>query len=78
MSDYREKYDILSKKKEKLVGTMDITAAICHPNPELPKDFLSHEQSWIRTGFEDPYTTLEQEDFAKCDYECPDEITKNQ
>ncbi|CAG8443027.1 13508_t:CDS:2 [Dentiscutata erythropus] len=44
------------------------------PNPELPKDFLSHEQFWARTGFEDPYTKLEQEDFAKCDHECSDEI----
>ncbi|CAG8462443.1 11502_t:CDS:2, partial [Dentiscutata heterogama] len=29
---------------------------------------------WVRTGFVDPYTKLEQEDFAKCDYECSDEI----
>ncbi|CAG8447325.1 5673_t:CDS:2, partial [Scutellospora calospora] len=56
------------------VGVRHVHDIAFKPHPELPKDFLSHEQFWARTGFEDPYTALEQEDFAKCDHECPDEI----
>ncbi|CAG8722220.1 42093_t:CDS:10, partial [Gigaspora margarita] len=41
------------------------------PNPELPKDFLSHK---ARTGFIG--NPIEQDDFAKCNHEYPDEIHK--
>jgi len=44
-----------------------------HPNPDIPKDFISHKLFWERTGFRDPYSAQEQQDFAKCDHECPDE-----
>ncbi|CAG8438292.1 8031_t:CDS:10 [Funneliformis caledonium] len=44
-----------------------------HPNPEISKDFISHKLFWERTGFRDPYSAQEQQDFAKCDHECPDE-----
>ncbi|PKK70959.1 hypothetical protein RhiirC2_443579 [Rhizophagus irregularis] len=43
------------------------------PNPDKPKDFISHKLFWERTGFKDPYTVQEQQEFAKCDHECPDE-----
>ncbi|GBB85151.1 hypothetical protein RclHR1_11700001 [Rhizophagus clarus] len=43
------------------------------PNPDQPKDFISHKLFWERTCFKDPYTVQEQEEFTKCDYECPDE-----
>ncbi|CAI2177086.1 2129_t:CDS:10 [Funneliformis geosporum] len=44
-----------------------------HPNPSIPKDFISHKLFWERTGFKDPYSVQEQHEFAKCDHECPDE-----
>ncbi|CAG8634848.1 3170_t:CDS:10, partial [Funneliformis caledonium] len=43
------------------------------PNPSRPKDFISHKLFWERTGFKDPYSAQEQQEFAKCDHECPDE-----
>ncbi|CAI2161360.1 13694_t:CDS:10 [Funneliformis geosporum] len=44
-----------------------------HPNPDKPKDFISHKLFWERTGFRDPYSAQDQQEFAKCDHECPDE-----
>ncbi|PKC03338.1 hypothetical protein RhiirA5_423914 [Rhizophagus irregularis] len=43
------------------------------PNPDRSKDFISHKLYWERTGFKDPYSVQEQQEFTKCDYECPDE-----
>ncbi|CAB5351424.1 unnamed protein product [Rhizophagus irregularis] len=43
------------------------------PNPEKPKDFISHKLFWEQTGFKDPYSVQEQQEFTKCDHECPDE-----
>ncbi|KAF8494478.1 hypothetical protein JB92DRAFT_1146039 [Gautieria morchelliformis] len=40
------------------------------PLPDRPKDYISHELFWERTGFQDPYTKEEQTDFAKCDHLC--------
>ncbi|KAF8483069.1 hypothetical protein JB92DRAFT_3033310 [Gautieria morchelliformis] len=40
------------------------------PHPDRPKDYVSHELFWERTGFQDPYTKEEQTDFAKCDHLC--------
>ncbi|KAF8483073.1 hypothetical protein JB92DRAFT_3033330 [Gautieria morchelliformis] len=40
------------------------------PHPDRPKDYVSHELFWERTGFQDPYTREEQTDFAKCDHLC--------
>jgi len=37
------------------------------PNPDRPKDFISHKLFWERTGFRDPYSFQEQQDFAECD-----------
>ncbi|GBB95541.1 hypothetical protein RclHR1_02560001, partial [Rhizophagus clarus] len=45
-----------------------------HPNPDKPKDFISHKLFWERTGFKDPYSVQEQEEFTKCDHECSDEM----
>ncbi|PKY52171.1 hypothetical protein RhiirA4_469637 [Rhizophagus irregularis] len=43
------------------------------PNPGKPKDFISHKLFWERTGFKDPYSVQEQQEFTKCDHECSDE-----
>ncbi|CAI2180537.1 19077_t:CDS:10, partial [Funneliformis geosporum] len=40
------------------------------PNPRKPKDFISHKLFWERT---DPYSAQDQQEFTKCDHECPDE-----
>ncbi|CAG8727313.1 5341_t:CDS:10, partial [Gigaspora margarita] len=44
-----------------------------HPKPEEDKDFISHRLFWERTGFKDPYTAQEQQEFSRCDHECKDE-----
>ncbi|CAG8502820.1 32032_t:CDS:10, partial [Racocetra persica] len=51
------------------------TFVLCriHPNPEKAKDFMSHRLFWERTGFKDPYSAQEQQEFSKCDHECRDE-----
>lgn len=41
------------------------------PNPNRPKDWITHGLSWRRMGFKDPYTRDEQTNFAKCDAMCP-------
>ncbi|KAF8122291.1 hypothetical protein EV363DRAFT_1404993 [Boletus edulis] len=40
------------------------------PNPDRPKDFLTHSLFWKRSGFKDPYSREEQVEFAKCDAMC--------
>ncbi|KAH8094847.1 hypothetical protein BXZ70DRAFT_339404 [Cristinia sonorae] len=40
------------------------------PNPEVPKDYISHTLHWRRTGFKDPYSHDDQNAFAKCDFLC--------
>ncbi|KAH0833843.1 hypothetical protein J3R83DRAFT_11007 [Lanmaoa asiatica] len=39
------------------------------PEPDRPKDFLTHNLFWKRT-FKDPYSREEQANFAKCDSMC--------
>ncbi|KAJ7781844.1 hypothetical protein DFH07DRAFT_389440 [Mycena maculata] len=41
------------------------------PNPDRPKDWVSHSLFWKRAGFKDPYSRDDQENFAKCDMMCP-------
>ncbi|QRW13380.1 E3 ubiquitin-protein ligase TRIP12 [Ceratobasidium sp. AG-Ba] len=41
-----------------------------HPEPDRPKDWISHGLSWARSGFRDPYSQEEQDEFAKCDVLC--------
>ncbi|KAJ3103368.1 hypothetical protein HDU97_010206 [Phlyctochytrium planicorne] len=48
-----------------------------NPNPEMPKDYISHALFWKRTGFQDPNTREEQELYALCDAECPGEDHKD-
>ncbi|RHZ44791.1 hypothetical protein Glove_709g38 [Diversispora epigaea] len=43
-----------------------------HPDPDKPKDYISHRLFWERSGFKEPYSAKEQEEFAKCDHECND------
>ncbi|KAI0246219.1 hypothetical protein BJV78DRAFT_1286673 [Lactifluus subvellereus] len=40
------------------------------PNPEKPKDAITHSLYWRRMGFKDPYTRDEQANFTKCDAMC--------
>jgi hypothetical protein len=40
------------------------------PDPDRPKDFLTHSLFWKRSGFKDPYSREEQTNFAKCDSMC--------
>ncbi|KAF9231816.1 hypothetical protein BU15DRAFT_81945 [Melanogaster broomeanus] len=40
------------------------------PDPDRPKDFLTHNLFWKRSGFKDPYSREEQVNFAKCDSMC--------
>jgi hypothetical protein len=41
------------------------------PNPDRPKDWITHGLYWRRAGFKDPYTGDEKTNFAKCDAMCP-------
>ncbi|KAG9124904.1 hypothetical protein FRC07_009778 [Ceratobasidium sp. 392] len=41
-----------------------------HPEPDRPKDWVSHSLSWARSGFKDPYSQDEQTEFSKCDVLC--------
>jgi len=41
------------------------------PNPDKPKDAVTHNLYWRRMGFKDPYTREEQANFTKCDAMCP-------
>ncbi|OCH90958.1 hypothetical protein OBBRIDRAFT_792770 [Obba rivulosa] len=47
-----------------------ITARM-QPQPERPKDWVSHSLYWRRTGFKDPYPHSDQNNFALCDAMCP-------
>ncbi|KAI5994326.1 hypothetical protein EDD15DRAFT_2432753 [Pisolithus albus] len=40
------------------------------PHPERPKDYVTHNLFWKRSGFKDPYSKEEQAMFAKCDAMC--------
>ncbi|KAH7882034.1 hypothetical protein F5I97DRAFT_1988573, partial [Phlebopus sp. FC_14] len=40
------------------------------PDPDRPKDFLTHSLFWKRSGFKDPYSREEQVNFGKCDSMC--------
>lgn len=40
------------------------------PNPDRPKDWISHKLYWRRSGFRDPYSRDDQATFAKCDSMC--------
>ncbi|KAI5998937.1 hypothetical protein F5J12DRAFT_724706, partial [Pisolithus orientalis] len=40
------------------------------PNPDRPKDYITHNFFWKRSGFKDPYSKEEQAVFAKCDAMC--------
>lgn len=41
------------------------------PEPDQPKDWISHRLFWARTGFKDPYSKEDQEQFSLCDFSCP-------
>ncbi|KAF8267054.1 hypothetical protein EI94DRAFT_1830340 [Lactarius quietus] len=41
------------------------------PEPDKPKDAITHSLYWKRLGFKDPYTRDEQVFFGKCDAICP-------
>ncbi|KAF8685038.1 hypothetical protein RHS04_00828 [Rhizoctonia solani] len=43
---------------------------LMHPDPGRPKDWISHATYWARSGFKDPYSQEEQNEFLKCDVLC--------
>ncbi|KAI5994324.1 hypothetical protein EDD15DRAFT_789522 [Pisolithus albus] len=40
------------------------------PDPDRPKDYITHNLFWKKSGFKDPYSKEEQATFAKCDAMC--------
>ncbi|KAI5122456.1 hypothetical protein M0805_008767 [Coniferiporia weirii] len=51
----------------------DHIKGLIEPNPERPKDWISHKLYWRRLGLydiPDPYSKEEQSNFAKCDAMC--------
>ncbi|KAI6161871.1 hypothetical protein EDD17DRAFT_1480245 [Pisolithus thermaeus] len=40
------------------------------PDPDRPKDYITHNLFWKKSGFKDPYSKEEQANFAKCDAMC--------
>ncbi|KAI5998966.1 hypothetical protein F5J12DRAFT_928807 [Pisolithus orientalis] len=40
------------------------------PDPDRPKDYMTHSLFWKKSGFKDPYSKEEQANFAKCDAMC--------
>ncbi|KAI0089047.1 hypothetical protein BDY19DRAFT_993280 [Irpex rosettiformis] len=40
------------------------------PDPDAPKDWISHDLYWRRTGFKDPYPQEDKTEFSKCDAMC--------
>ncbi|CAG8691510.1 11749_t:CDS:10, partial [Racocetra persica] len=61
-------------KKE---GLLEHITAKIGPFPNKKKDYVSHRVFWERTGFKDPYSTNDREEFKKCDHECIDEKHHN-
>ncbi|RHZ90025.1 hypothetical protein Glove_9g277 [Diversispora epigaea] len=57
-------------KKE---GLHEHINANIEPNPQIAKDYVSHQVFWEKTNFRDPYSKDDREEFKKCDHECPDE-----
>ncbi|KIO18759.1 hypothetical protein M407DRAFT_31571 [Tulasnella calospora MUT 4182] len=41
------------------------------PDADFPKDWISHRLFWVRTGFKDPYSRADRDEFALCDHHCP-------
>ncbi|KAI6035781.1 hypothetical protein EDC04DRAFT_2571420 [Pisolithus marmoratus] len=54
------------------VGNDEIQHITKHlrPHPDRPKDYVTHNLFWKRSGFKDPYSKEEQAIFAKCDAMC--------
>ena len=47
------------------------------PEPDIPKDELTHENFWNSIKFEDPCSTEEIELFKKCSYQCARDHDEN-
>ncbi|KAJ3115004.1 hypothetical protein HDU96_001355 [Phlyctochytrium bullatum] len=41
-----------------------------NPDPDRPKDMVTHETYWKRSGFKDPYSEEDRQFFSKCEAEC--------
>ncbi|CAG8499822.1 1587_t:CDS:10 [Acaulospora colombiana] len=68
--DYCQNEEICKLNSNQSTDLQHINGRV-HPNPDNPKDFISHHFFW-----EHPYTAQEQQEFTKCDHECPDENHK--
>ena len=44
------------------------------PNPEIPKDEITHEAYWASIGFQDPCQEIDSENFEKCPAYCAAEV----
>ncbi|KZT36298.1 hypothetical protein SISSUDRAFT_1007685 [Sistotremastrum suecicum HHB10207 ss-3] len=42
------------------------------PDPNVMKDWITHELYWERSGFKDPYAQRDRTEFALCDAQCRD------
>lgn len=42
------------------------------PQPDIPKDWISHKLYWERSDFRDPYLPNQKAEFEQCDVYCPD------
>ncbi|KAI6027008.1 hypothetical protein EDC04DRAFT_2899498 [Pisolithus marmoratus] len=61
-----------SDKKTACIGNDEIQHITrrLRPHRDRPKDFVTHNLFWKRSGFKDPYSKEEQAAFAKCDAMC--------
>ncbi|KAI6163533.1 hypothetical protein EDD17DRAFT_475985 [Pisolithus thermaeus] len=61
-----------SDQEAACVGTDEIQHITrnLRPDPDRPKDYVTHNVFWKRSGFKDPYSKEEQAVFAKCDAMC--------
>ena len=48
------------------------------PNPDIPKDELTHDSYWALIGFQDPCQDLDVEEFEKCPVSCAAETHEDE
>ncbi|RHZ89869.1 hypothetical protein Glove_9g267 [Diversispora epigaea] len=53
-------------------GSYEHIFARVEPQPDIEKDYVSHQVFWERIKFQDPYSKDDREEFKRCDHECPD------
>ncbi|RIB16915.1 hypothetical protein C2G38_2188736 [Gigaspora rosea] len=71
--DYCKDPDTCELGGAKKEGLLEHITAKIGPYPTRKKDYISHRVFWERSGFKDPYSANDREEFKKCDHECIDE-----